>query len=290
MQHRIWLCWSATLIIEWALASCSASAQGLSSAPQGIEEETRQNAASPCLDPPPLVNWEEYQGPFQKAVGVLAGTLERKSAPSSHYKPGTLLCSLDAKGKFILFVHDALDPLSLLTVGFKAGFDQAENRDPTFGQGAQGYGKRFGAAFGDQTSVRFFADFVYPSLFSEDPRYYRLGRGSGKRRLLHAIEHTFVAHRDDGSHVFNYSEWMGATTGVVLGNAFHPGNERGVGPAAGRVGYAVMSDMGFDVVREFWPEIAHKLRMPFRNRNLPGAVPSAAPVNPEATAGPSQIP
>lgn len=290
MPDRIWLRWSATLAVGWALASCLAQAQAPHLASQGIEEETRQNAASPCLEPPPLVSWDEYQGPFQKGVGTLARTLERKSASSPHYKPGTLLCSLDTKGKFILFVHDAFDPLSFLTAGFKAGFDQAENRDPTFGQGAQGWGKRFGAAMGDQTSVRFFADFVYPTIFSEDPRYYRLGHGSAKKRLVHAIEHTFVAHRDDGSHVFNYSEWMGATTGVVLGNAFHPGNERGVGPAAGRVGYAVLSDMGFDVVREFWPEIARKMRMPFRNRNLPGTVPPAAPLNPKATAGDSQIP
>jgi hypothetical protein len=67
------------------------------------------------------------------------------------------------------------------------------------------------------------------------------------------MEHTFVAHRDDGTHMFNYSEWMGATTGVLLGNALHPRNERGVGPAAGRVGFAVASDMGLDVLREFWP-------------------------------------
>lgn len=280
MRNRVWIRRAAALAIGWILASCCASAQGSSSAAQRIEEETRQNAAAPCLEPPPLVSWDQYQGPFQKAVGVLARTVERKSASSPRYKPGTLLCTLDAKDKFILFVHDSVDPLSLLTVGFKAGIDQAQNRDPTFGQGSGGYGRRFGVDLADQTSVRFFVDFVYPTIFSEDPRYYRLGHGSAKKRFLHAIEHTFVAHRDDGSHMFNYSEWLGATTGVVLGNALHPGNERGVGPAVGRVGYAVTSDLGFDVLREFWPEIARKLRMPFRNRNLRGTVPPSAPLDP----------
>jgi uncharacterized protein (UPF0297 family) len=63
--------------------------------------------------------------------------------------------------------------------------------------------------------------------------------------------------------MFNFSEWMGTTSAVALSNVYHPGNERGFGPAARRVGYAIATDMGFDVLREFWPEIARKLRMPF---------------------------
>jgi len=230
----------------------------------GIEEQTRRNVASPCLEPPPLVSWEEYQGPLQKVVGTIAGTLERKSVHQPHYKPGVLLCSLEPKDKFILFVHEAFDPLSFLTAGFNAGLDQVQNNDPTFGQGSQAYAKRFGADFAAQTSARFFTDFAYPIMFSEDPRYYRLAHGSGRRRFLHAIGHAFVAHRDNGKQMFNFSEWMGTTTAVVLNNRYHPGNEPGFGPAARRVGYAIATDMGFDVLREFWPEIARKLRMPFR--------------------------
>jgi hypothetical protein len=30
------------------------------------------------------------------------------------------------------------------------------------------------------------------------------------------------------------------------------------------VGFSVANDMGWDVLREFWPEIAHKLKLPFR--------------------------
>lgn len=220
--------------------------------------------ASPCLEPPPLVSWEEYQGPFQKVVGTLARTLERKSVHQAHYRPGTLLCSLEPKDKFALFVHDAFDPLSFLTAGFNAGLDQAQNRDSTFGQGAEGYSKRFGANFAGQTSVRFFTDFAYPTIFSEDPRYYRLAHGSRRRRFLHAVGHAFVAHRDNGKHMFNFSEWMGTTSAVALSNTYHPGNERGFAPAARQVGYTVLTDMGFDILREFWPEIARKLRMPFR--------------------------
>jgi hypothetical protein len=237
-------------------------------APPGIEEQTRKNAASPCLEPPPLVSLDEYRGPFLKLVGAFGRALERKSATQPHYKPGTLLCSLEPRDKFILFAHDAFDPLSFLGAGFFAGIDQAQNRDPTFGQGTEGYGKRFGVALAGQTSFRFFSDFAYPTIFSEDPRYYRLAHGSGEKRLLHAVEHTFMAHHDNGKHMFNFSEWMGAATAVAVSDGLHPGNEHGFGAAAKWASFGVITDMGFDVLREFWPEIARKLRIPFREKPI----------------------
>ena len=176
------------------------------------------------------------------------------------YKPGTVLCSLEAKDKFMLFVRDTFDPISFLEAGFNAGLDQASNRDPMFGQGAEGYGRRFGADFAGQTTWRFFTDFAYPTIFSEDPRYYRLIHGSGRQRFLHAVEHTFVAQRDSGKHMFNVSQWLGTVTAVALNDAYHPGNERGLSPALRVSGYALATGMGFDVLREFWPDIAHKLR------------------------------
>ena len=241
-------------------------AQEVPPAPETLEEHTRKNISAPCLEPPPLIRWEEYNGPFRKVVGTLASTLERKSVHSMHYKPGTLLCSLEPKDKFILFLHDSFDPVSLFTAGFNAGLDQAQNNDPSFGHGAQGYAKRFGVGLAGQTSIRFFTDFTYPTIFSEDPRYYRLAQGSARRRFFHAVGHAFVAHRDNGKHMFNFSEWLGTSSAVALGDIYHPGNERGFGPAARRVGYAVGTDMGFDVLREFWPEIARKLKMPFRDK------------------------
>jgi hypothetical protein len=238
------------------------------------QEETTKNGTAPCVSPPPLLRWQDYQGPFQKTVGLFAGKLELKAAHPPHYKSGTVLCSLEMKDKFMLFVRDSFDPVSFLEAGFDAGLDQASNRDPTFGQGAEGYAKRFGADFAGQTTGRFFTDFAYPTIFAEDPRYYRLIHGSGRQRFFHAVEHTFVAQRDSGKHMFNVSQWLGTVTAVALNDAYHPGNERGVTPALRVSAYALATGMGFDVLREFWPDIAHKLHMPFRDmRELPAASP-----------------
>lgn len=229
------------------------------------QDKTTKTAAAPCLEPAPLFGWQDYQGPFQKVVGAFARKLELKSVHPPRYKPGTLLCSLEVKNKFFLFVRDTFDPISFLEAAFNAGLDQASNRDPTFGQGAAGYGKRLSADFAGQTTWRFFTDFAYPTIFSEDPRYYRLIHGSGRQRFFHAVEHTFVAQRDSGKHMFNVSQWLGTATAVALNDAYHPGNERGLTPALRVSGYALAAGTGFDILREFWPDIAHKLHMPFRD-------------------------
>ena len=259
------------------MAACGAvSGQESPPAPQQqpaatvpLPGETKKNATAPCLEPPPLVRLEDYEGPLKKTVGIFARKLERKSVKPPHYKTGAILCSLELKDKFVLFVMDSIDPVSFLNAGFNAGLAQAQDDDHSFGQGAVGYGKRFGASFADQASSKFFTEFAYPAIFSEDPRYYRLGNGNGGRRFLHAVEHVFVAHRDNGKRIFNFSEWLGTTSSVVLSNTYHPDNERGFEAAAQAVGFSVIQDVGFDVLREFWPEISRKFRLPFRDESDP---------------------
>lgn len=228
------------------------------------QEQTQENPNAPCIQPPPVVRWQDYQGPFAKVVGAFGRKLERKSAVAPHYKPGAKLCTLEIRDKFRLFVDDTIDPITFLNAAFNAGLGQAQNSDPSFGQGAEGYGRRFGVNMIDQAQSEFFKDFAYPTIFFEDPRYYRLGHGGTERRFLHALAHAVVAHHEDGTPMPNYSEWLGTTSAVALSNVYHPDNRRGFGPSAQNVVIAVSQDAGFDVLREFWPEIARKFKLPFR--------------------------
>jgi len=237
----------------------------------GREERCRavsQAGATPGLS--------DYDGPLKKTVGLFARALERKSVHPPRFKPGVKFCSLELGDKFLLFVKDSTDPVNFIGTGFNAGMDHASNRDPTFGQGAVGYGRRYGADLAGSISDKFLKDFAFPAIFFEDPRYYRLGYDSARKRLLHAAGHLFVAQREDGTRMFNYSEWLGSVSSAVLSNAYHPGNERGAAATARRIGYSFAFDIGYDVLREFWPEISRKLRLPFRGEPVP-ANPAFAP-------------
>ncbi len=216
-----------------------------------------------------MVRWQDYDGPSAKLVGTLAGKLDRLSVHLPHYKPGDVLCALGVKDKFILFVHDTVNPFTLLNVAFNSAVDQAENSERAFGQGTKGYSRRVGANEASDASGRFFSEFLFPTVLSEDPRYYRQGRGSGGRRLLHALEHAFVAHSDSGKRMPNISEWVGTTSGVLLSDVYHPGTTHGPGPIATQVSWNILQDTGSDVLREFWPEIARKFHVPFRDASAP---------------------
>lgn len=245
--------------------------------PADVVSQAPPNAPLPCLQPAPMPSWQDYNGKFSKLVGTFARKLERKSVHPPHYKPGVVLCTLENKDKFLLFVQDTFDPVTFLGAGFNAGIGQAEDDDHSYGQGAAGYGKRFAANLADQATGEFFKDFAYPVIFKEDPRYYRLIHGSAGKRLLHAIDHAFVAHREDGTDMFNYSQWLGTATSALVSNTYHPDNRRGVVPFVQRVGFGVLTEMGFDALREFWPDISRKFNLPFRGQNIVEAPVPASP-------------
>ena len=239
------------------LFACSALAQ---SADQG---KSRPAAQNPCIQPAKMVPIEDYTGPFHRVVWWVT----RKPEIQTVYHPSTptgRICALAPRQKFRLFVRNTFEPVTLLTSAFDAGIAQAADDDPSFGQGAEGYGKRLGAAALDRISSGFFHTFLFPVVFRQDPRYYRLGQGAGSARLGHALAHVFVTHGDSGKTMFNFSEWMGAAATSALSNTYHPGNRRGVGPASARVAISIGTDMASDVVREFWPEIVRTFKLPFR--------------------------
>jgi hypothetical protein len=244
-------------------------------APADLPGQVVLNSTGQCVQPPPMVQLQDYNGPFQKVIGTLTRKLDRQSVHLPHYKSGLVLCSLRIKDKFFLFLHDSVDPETFLGAGFDAGISQAKNDDAPFGQGGKGYAQRLGASYTDEVQYRFFKEFAYPTVFSEDPRYYRLGEGPAGRRFMHAVTHSIVAYRDNGKPMFNFSEWLGEVSAVSLSNLYHPGARRGVGPAAEEIAFDVAQDIGYDELREFWPEVARKLRLPFRDQNEP--LPSALP-------------
>lgn len=211
-----------------------------------------------------MVRWQDYNGPLAKLVGTVAEKIDRRSVSLPRYMPGLMLCSLGVRDKFVLFAQDSITPLTLLNDAFNSGVDQAENSEPRFGQGMKGYGRRLGANAASDASGRFLSEFLFPTILSEDPRYYRLGRGSGWHRLLHALGHSLIAHQDNGRQMPNISEWAGTTAGVLLSDIYHPGTSHGPGPIAWQVGSNVLEGAGADVLREFWPGVARKLHVPFR--------------------------
>ncbi len=166
---------------------------------------------------------------------------------------------LTASGKFKLFERSSFDPFNFAAAGLQAGLSQATNEFPGYGQGAAGYGKRYGASFADQVSSNFFANFFYPALLKEDPRYFRLGRGPIKHRFLYALEQEFVVRRDSGGKSFAFENVLGAFSSGTLSNAYYPSTDRGVGLTISRSIISMLYGSAGGLASEFWPDVQRKL-------------------------------
>jgi hypothetical protein len=116
---------------------------------------------------------------------------------------------LTPRGKFRIFRQNVTDPFTFVGTAIQAGIGQATNDFPSYGQGAAGYAKRYGAAVADFATGEFMSTFVFPTLLHEDPRYFREGEGSFKRRLGHSLASAFVTRTDSGRATFNWSNSLG---------------------------------------------------------------------------------
>jgi hypothetical protein len=168
---------------------------------------------------------------------------------------------LSAGAKFKVVARGSFDYIEFPWYAFLSGLSQAENSEPGYGQGAAGYGKRFGAAIADGTIENFMTQAILPSILRQDPRYYQLGEGSFWRRTGYAVSRIFVTRSDAGTTQFNFSEIFGsAISSGISTYSYHPRSDRTVDNTLKVWGTQVGYDTLTLVVKEFWPDIRRHFR------------------------------
>lgn len=167
---------------------------------------------------------------------------------------------LSWKEKFAISAKGSFDPYEFTVVGIVAGIRQAENSSPAFGQGAEGYAKRYGAAFADQVDGNVMVGGVYPTILKFDPRYFQLGKGSYSHRFGYAISRIFVARTDSGRHLFNIPEFAGNATAIAISNFYYPAADRGFSTSLSDWGTQMGIDAFGNELKEFWPDIHRYLQ------------------------------
>src|SRR5216683_1575917 len=134
---------------------------------------------------------------------------------------------LSPKQKFELAWKTTVDPVSFGVTGAIAGIQQAQNDFSGYGQGAQGYGKRFGAAYANLIASTYIGGAILPSLLKQDPRYFYKGGGSKRSRMLYAIANSVICKGDNGHWQPNYSNIVGSLAAGGISNLYYPADSRG---------------------------------------------------------------
>ena len=133
---------------------------------------------------------------------------------------------LTPKQKFRLAWKTAVDPVTFLGVGVYAGIEQAADRFPEYGQGAQGYAKRFGAGYADAVAGIFIGNAILPSLLKQDPRYFYKGTGTTRSRILYALASPVICKGDNKHWQPNYSFILGSISVGAISSLYVPAADR----------------------------------------------------------------
>ena len=173
---------------------------------------------------------------------------------------------LTPKQKFELAWRSSVDPFTFVAVGMIAGFQQAGNELSGYGQGAQGYAKRYGASYADVVIGTFIGSAALPALWKQDPRYFYKGTGSKKSRTFYALASPFICKGDNGKWQPNYSYVIGNFAAAGIANAYYPASDRG----AWLVAETALVRLGENAVASVFQEfIVKKLTPKVSNRAQP---------------------
>ena len=167
---------------------------------------------------------------------------------------------LTTKEKFKVITKGSFDYVLIPWYGFLAGLSQAEDSEAGYGQGAAGYGKRFGSYFADGTIENYITGAILPTVLRQDPRYFQSGKGSFVHRTGYSVSRIVLTRGDNGRQQFNYSEILGSALAAGISTyTYHPHADRTLGNTVSVWGTQVGTDTLTLVVREFWPDIRRKL-------------------------------
>jgi len=256
------------LLITLTLLAGSLAAQQTPS-PAPTSESSPANQSPPTAQSPAGQSKDNPAGKGDDQAKGTSGTSSATSKDRLFYalpnfltlENGGHVPPLTAAQKFHVVARGSFDPVQYFWYGFLAGISQAQNSEPGYGQGAEGYGKRYGSAFADGTIENFMTGAVLPSLLHQDPRFFQSGQGGFGRRTGYAVSRIFVTRTDSGRQQFNFSEILGSAASASISTySYHPSGDRTFGNTMSVWGSQVGYDTLTIVIKEFWPDIRRKLR------------------------------
>ena len=190
---------------------------------------------------------EEYGHQNKRILWIIPNY--RAVSANSHLPP------LNFKGELWLATQDTFDYSGFIFVGALAGVDMAGRSQPTFGQGAEGFGKYYWHVFVDSAIEDYMTEAIVPAVTKEDPRYYTMGKGGLVKRTGYAVSRLFITRTNSGGSTINLSEILGAGAAAGIGNAYYPAESNVWVKTYQRWGTQVGWDGVFNVLKEFWPDI-----------------------------------
>ena len=225
---------------DFDIAGQSSSSSQQPAAPQTQSDDARKKAQQ-------QINEQEHQ----RVLGIIP-------AFNTSYRGDAV--SLTRKEKMALAFRSSIDPITFATAFVVAGLHEGLDDDPGFNWGAEGYFQRSGAAYLDAFDGTMIGNGILPAILHQDPRYFRLGHGTTKHRLLYSMATTVICKHDNtGKWEPNYSNVAGNIISGAISNLYYPSSNSGIGETIGNGMVVTAEGTVGSVFQEFWPDISRKL-------------------------------
>ena len=200
------------------------------------ESGSAQARVDPSLPEAPL--------PHHRVLFLFPGfeTVQDPTIPVPYLRP---------RQKFEMALRKTIDPSLIVESIAFAGFDQISGYGPSYGSGAGPFAQRVGYNAANLSSTFLFTDAVLPTLFHQDPRYFRKGSGSIRSRMWWALRSEVVGYSDGGAEMPNYSSMLGFGMSTALSNAYSPPSSITLGKTMERYAVKEGVSFGLNLLREF---------------------------------------
>ena len=167
---------------------------------------------------------------------------------------------LTARQKMHLALRSSFDPFTIASAFLEAGYHEAANDLSGFSWGAKGYGERVGVAYVDTLDGTVLSTAVFPILFHEDPRYFRMGRGTLGHRIFYSLATNFIAKNDNnGRWGPNYGNVLGNMAAGAISNLYYPNNNAGFRLTMTTGMIQIAEGAAGSIFNEFWPDVSRRL-------------------------------
>ena len=152
--------------------------------------------------------------------------------------------------------YNAFDYSDFVFVGLTSLIAEGTNTHPVFGKGVPAYWSYYWRGFIDKADGDYWVDFILPTAFHEDERYYAKGRGNVLKRAIYAASQVIITPDYNGHNTINGAELLGRGIAQAISVSYYPHQYATFSDVASKYGYALLRDAGMNVFRELWPDFS----------------------------------
>lgn len=160
---------------------------------------------------------------------------------------------------FGIATQNSFDYSAFIFVGVTSLLAEGEDAHSQLGKGVGGYWAYYWRGYLDKTDGNYWVDWLMPTVFHQDERYYAMGEGGIWKRGIYAASRVLITPNYHGKKSFNASEVLGRGASQAISLTYYPSQTQTASGFSEKYAYAIGRDALTNVFREFWPDIDNHL-------------------------------